>query len=568
MKKAILILNTLVLLLIGQTAFADSAFLTSFNFDLLYKDNQLISETRQTGIAADDYLNFLFSEQQTLGEKVALIEALAACFEWNTDKRDYFREYTRLFKKKLIENKLLTPEMELLETLMGDYQAWKHLNFKRYNQLAKKLPESLTAQSIRVIAFSYYIVYDHIDNLEDEYKTRYLYPYKKAWKNYRQDIKPEVYQNVMSWRQYIDNVQISATGSYGWSSPSDAPVWDTLRTENGARVVIQKTVSGRNLRKTVGTETEVVISLWDEDSDEWKLTCKMEREKSALGYMTTTQDIEYKWNESENNWTEESKSTRTFYYDDNGETVSIYQSQYKWNGYRWTETQRNLMEMKNGETVSEKIYLLNHYGKLVLFDTDTDEFTEIEADEEEDDETSLDDSRQVIFCDSVNITKQWTDHNGENRLTINGTELCNFEKWCVDGHPSKLEVSLTNSKHSLDMKYELSFDEYQMQTILFRESEIWFCDLNKIRAVFIPLFYCGNTDQDTKISYIVLHDNQKYIFHLSCLYDFSADGFFRLNDNLEEKLKVVPSKKLRKMVAEQLQSKYQSQQEYESVFEN
>jgi hypothetical protein len=175
-------------------------------------------------------------------------------------------------------------------------------------------------------------------------------------------------------------------------------------------------------------------------------------------------------------------------------------------------------------------------------------------------------SGQVVSCDSILISKTWTDKNGENRLTINGTELCNYEKCCVDGHPSKLEVSLTNNKHSLKVKYKLLFDEYQMKTIFFRENEIWFQELNGINAVFIPFFYCGNYDQDTKISYIILYDNQKYLFHIQYFLDIEGDGCFRLNDDLDKKCKKIASEKFRKMVIEQLQTKYKSINEYGYIF--
>jgi hypothetical protein len=116
------------------------------------------------------------------------------------------------------------------------------------------------------------------------------------------------------------------------------------------------------------------------------------------------------------------------------------------------------------------------------------------------------------------------------------------------------------------MKYSLSFDESQMHTIFFRKEEIRFQELNGIRAVFIPFFYCGNYDQDTRISYILLYNNQKYLFHINYFLEIEEDGFFRLNDDLEKKCRKIPSEELRGMAIEQLQTKYQSITEYEYVF--
>ena len=50
------------------------------------------------------------------------------------------------------------------------------------------------------------------------------------------------------------------------------------------------------------------------------------------------------------------------------------------------------------------------------------------------------------------------------------------------------------------------------------------------------------------------------------LYEFSDPGYFKLNDDLEKKIKSVRSKKLRTKIIEQLKTKYTNKEEYESVF--
>jgi hypothetical protein len=77
-----------------------------------------------------------------------------------------------------------------------------------------------------------------------------------------------------------------------------------------------------------------------------------------------------------------------------------------------------------------------------------------------------------------------------------------------------------------------------MQTILFRESEIWFKELNRIQAVFIPFAYCGNADNDIQISYIVFYNHQASIYHINLRGEDFAN--YKIADNLEEKLNDLP----------------------------
>ena len=175
---------------------------------------------------------------------------------------------------------------------------------------------------------------------------------------------------------------------------------------------------------------------------------------------------------------------------------------------------------------------------------------------------------QEIAPLSVFITMEWSDKNGRNKLTIDGNDLCDpdSEYGAIDGFPSSVNVTLENKNHKVNAQYNLSEEDYMMHTWLIRGREIWMSECESVQIVFIPLFYCGNADSDTRISYIILYGGQVLFVDVQYLYEFSDPGYFRLNDDLEKKIKSVRSKKLRTKIIEQLKTKYTNQKEYESVF--
>jgi len=174
---------------------------------------------------------------------------------------------------------------------------------------------------------------------------------------------------------------------------------------------------------------------------------------------------------------------------------------------------------------------------------------------------------QQITPSSVFITKEWSDKNGQNILTVDGQNLCNLdsEYGARDGFPSSVEVTLKNDKHTLNFQCNLPEETYMMHTWLIREKEIWVSEYNSAQIVFIPLFYCGNADSDTYISYIILYEGQKLSVDIQYQYEFSALGYFRLNDDLKKKFHYIRPKKLRKKIIQELEVKYANQEEYENV---
>jgi hypothetical protein len=375
--------------------YADSSFLPAFDFIYLYKDHPLITATRNEGISQKEYLKFLLSEQHPLGEKVALVEALAAYFEFmDADKNpacyDYFFDYTKAFREKLSESASVSPERQLLETLMDDYQTFEP-NIRRYNQLADELPESLAAQSIKVIAFAYDVLYNDRWELVDEYVNNYLNPYKNAWKNYRQDIRPKAFEYVDSWLRFIEEKRkdavpegvevaqrssseetfISDDGTYHYTRPEDAAVYEYFN-EDGAEIRLVKTVSGKNIlrdvtrRDTVHRTGENIRYVWDEKNETWQEFTKdefvLDAHKNSLSTVTC------KWNKFIKDWSPDEKTEGKYEYDATG-LVYYARNVFEWNDSGWIENYREEATLENGKLVSGKVYVrAEEDGEFFLYD--------------------------------------------------------------------------------------------------------------------------------------------------------------------------------------------------------
>ena len=159
--------------------------------------------------------------------------------------------------------------------------------------------------------------------------------------------------------------------------------------------------------------------------------------------------------------------------------------------------------------------------------------------------------------DSIVFNQTWEDCNGYNELYIRVYAACNPEKPPYDGHESKIQVKLKNKKYELAVHYELEYDQYQMQMLLFSEENIRYFKIKKAKAAFIPFFYCGNSDSINRVSYIILHNNKSYLKHI----DFycSENGRCKL---LENYLSDIP-KSLRKILIQELENdKNKFQQNY------
>lgn len=131
--------------------------------------------------------------------------------------------------------------------------------------------------------------------------------------------------------------------------------------------------------------------------------------------------------------------------------------------------------------------------------------------------------------DSVTIEKQWTDKNGQNRLRIRISALCEPLRTFPMGFESRIDVDLKHKKHELYIGYEL--EHYEMSMIMFYEEDIRYFKIKGVQAVFIPFFYCGNSDSTVRVSYIILYNDKAYLKHI----DFycSEAGDCELKDGVD-----------------------------------
>lgn len=380
----------LIVLLFGtiKLAYADSTFLPALEFHFLYTDNPFIFETSEKGIDEKKYLDFLLSGKNPLGERIALVTALASYFEWmdlndNPDKDDeaYFAKYTAEFKKAM--NKTPSPELILLATLMDDYQT-EHPNIEMYDRLATEMPQSLAAQSVSVIAFAYDVLYNRKWNSVKEYEDDYLDPYKKLWQSYVKDVDPEVHENVESWPNYIytnraDEIPdatiekkqdgLTVELESGIIITDKEVVTEEYTTAQGVKGFIYKTIDGKNVAKseierdTVNLKDCSFEYKWSAKRSSWRPSTKTETLYDENGNVRSR--IAYGWNKVTNCWTAANKVEYNLTYNGAKEVVMAITGFFKWDGYAWIETNRMEMELKDNKVLWQKEYSRNEAGELV-----------------------------------------------------------------------------------------------------------------------------------------------------------------------------------------------------------
>jgi len=154
--------------------------------------------------------------------------------------------------------------------------------------------------------------------------------------------------------------------------------------------------------------------------------------------------------------------------------------------------------------------------------------------------------------DSITVVKNWEDKSGRNELTVHIAGLCDPENPPFDGVSTKIQVNLKNNQVDLNIVFD--DEDYQMERILFYENNIEVVEIKNEKAVFIPFFYCGNFDNDIKVSYIIFYKNTGYLFHIN--FHCSERNGCKLNDDLKNKLAPIKDKNLKKIFEEKLKSTY------------
>jgi hypothetical protein len=108
---------------------------------------------------------------------------------------------------------------------------------------------SLTAQSIKVIAQAYLIIYNQSWDLVDGYESDYQNPYLESWETYTQDIHPEVHNRVKEWRNYMEPAPVREPGESETELPTKAGTlefrgreYDCYPTIDGDFFVLKRSV--------------------------------------------------------------------------------------------------------------------------------------------------------------------------------------------------------------------------------------------------------------------------------------------------------------------------------------
>lgn len=167
------------------------------------------------------------------------------------------------------------------------------------------------------------------------------------------------------------------------------------------------------------------------------------------------------------------------------------------------------------------------------------------------------DSLKVYYQDSLTISKDFKDGTISNKLTVKVINPCNSEKERFDGAVTIISATVKNKNYSDRVVY--NYPNAQSGLINLKPNNISNFTVDKHQAVLIPFTYCGNWDNDTKVSYIIFYKHKKYLHHIK--YYCGENGKCKINDNLNITLKDLPSKLKLKFIKD-LETKYKNSNDF------
>lgn len=170
---------------------------------------------------------------------------------------------------------------------------------------------------------------------------------------------------------------------------------------------------------------------------------------------------------------------------------------------------------------------------------------------------SVNDTLKRYYQDSLIIHKNFKDGGISSKLTVKVINPCNSEKNRFDGAVTLIIATVKNKNYSNSIDYNYPYA--QSGLIHVKAENISINNIDKHQAVLIPFTYCGNWDNDTKVSYIILYNRKKYLHHIK--YYCEQEGKCKLKDNLNVTLKDLPSK-LRLKVLKDLETKYNQSNDF------
>ena len=171
---------------------------------------------------------------------------------------------------------------------------------------------------------------------------------------------------------------------------------------------------------------------------------------------------------------------------------------------------------------------------------------------------SVNDSLKMYYQDSLIVNKNFKDGPISNKLTIKVINPCNSEKKRFDGAVTIIRATVKNKKYNDSIVYNYPYA--QSGLINLNTNNISVYKVNKHEAVLIPFTYCGNWDNDTKVSYNIFYNHKKYLYDIK--YYCGEDNTCKINDNLNIKLKDLPTK-LKIQVIKDLKAKYTKSDDFQ-----
>lgn len=171
---------------------------------------------------------------------------------------------------------------------------------------------------------------------------------------------------------------------------------------------------------------------------------------------------------------------------------------------------------------------------------------------------TIPESLKMYYQDSLTVNKNFKNGTMSTKLTIKVINPCNSEKERFDGAVTIISAAVKNKNYSDSIVY--SYPYAQSGLINLKTGNISDFTINKRQAVLIPFTYCGNWDNDTKVSCIILYHHKKYLYHIK--YFCGEDNKCKINDNLNLTLKDLPSK-LKLKVIKDLETKYNDSKDFQ-----
>lgn len=170
---------------------------------------------------------------------------------------------------------------------------------------------------------------------------------------------------------------------------------------------------------------------------------------------------------------------------------------------------------------------------------------------------SVHDSLKVYYQDSLTVHKNFKDGMVSNTLTVKVINPCNAEKNRFDGAVTLISATVKNKNYTDHVTYNYPYA--QSGLINLKPNNISDFTIDKHRAVLIPFTYCGNSDNDTQVSYIIFYKHKKYLHHIK--YYCGEDNKCKIKDNLNATLKDLPSP-LKLKVIKDLGTKYKNSNDF------